>query len=347
MAVCSFPSGFTGGALHYYAAFDPQLLHAELYDTLAGAYLWAASLRIRTSAGAKAATAIGNLQVRDRTVFVPVLRSQDAVAFELKVESISGRLVIQVEAAFRGPAGTRVVRVMALAVPVAPDLEGLRSAVDEAALAAFFTKRTASWVTTQGVPEAATALRRHARAAGANGFRVASLYHLLHSLVESPLLRPVYEEGVDGRLSRLINARSLAIVDAVLFLYPRMFAIDTGTEPLPLAQESFNRGRVIVVHTIARIFVWVSPEAEVETVRAFFGADAVPDEVRETGSEESARLAALIAECYAMSGRYLPVEVVHVGSPREAVFRDILVDGAPGGGSTLQGFLTETVGSYP
>jgi hypothetical protein len=230
---------------------------------------------------------------------------------------------------------------MTFAIPTVADMEGIRSNVDEAALATFFVKRAASLVTTHGVPEMVNVLKTDLRGLSAKGFRLVSLYHLIHAFIESPLLKPVHHEGVDGRMTELVNARAFSLMDALLYLYPRMFATDGNSSALALTMDAFGAGNVIVVHTFARIFVWVSPNASHEIIREFFGEDEVGTELKETGSEGNGKLHTLINECYAMSGRYLPVEVIQVGSARESVFADILVDVAKEGGGDLEAFLRE------
>jgi hypothetical protein len=326
IAVTGFPCGLTGGAIRFYRDFDPAALHADLYECISGGYLWDVSLRPRCTAGARVATATGNLTIRERAVFPPVLSLRHSIAFEVRVESVSPRVVVQCAVLFTDAAGRRVIRVMSFAVPTAGDLQGMRPGVDEAALAAFFAKRAASLVAAQGIPEAAAAITTQLRSLASGGFRLVSLYHLVAALVRSPLLRPALNEGADARMAALVNARAFSLVDALLYLYPRMFAVDSGRGPLALTPDSFGAGNVIVVHTLARVFVWVSPGAPLEVKREFFGGDEVQAELRETGSEGNAKLHGLISECYAMSGRYLPVEVIPLGSAREAVFAEILVD---------------------
>jgi hypothetical protein len=342
----SVPTGCTGGMVYYYRVFDPGALHTDLYATISGDYFWDTSVRVRATVGAKLMTATGNLKIRERTVFLPVLSIRNSIAFALKVEGLTDRLVLQCGTLFTTGNGKRVIRVMTIAVPVVNNLEMLRSSVDEGALVAFMVKRTRSMLNSQGVPDAAAHVKRQIKELTEKGFRFSSLYHLVHSLIESRLLRPLSSEGPDGRLVALVNARMFSIVDSLLFLYPRMFAIDTGVGPLPLVPVSFRQGHVIVVHTIDQLFVWVSPETPLETVRAFFGGDTVPSEITATGSEESTKLAALIADCCTMSARYLPTEVIQVGSPREAVFREILLDAVEPSHRSLQAFLTETGAAF-
>jgi hypothetical protein len=43
-------------------------------------------------------------------------------------------------------------------------------------------------------------------------------------------------------------------------------------------------------------------------------------------SEENQRLQQILGDCWSLIGKYVPVEVVPQESPREQVFREILVD---------------------
>jgi hypothetical protein len=345
IAVTGLPSGMTGGVIHFYRTFDPSTLHTDLFECISGDYLWDASLRIRSTPGVKVATATGNMAVRDRAVFPPVMSVRHSIGFEVQIDAVSPRVVFQCGTLFTDASLRRVIRVMTFSIPTASDLESLRSAVDEAAFAAFSTKRAASSVTAAGVAEASARVKSNARSIASRQFRLSSTFHLLHSLSESPLMRIGASDVPDSRMAALMNARSFSAADALLFLYPRMFAVDAGAGPLPLVRESFAQGFVFLVHTLKKIFVWISPAAPPEIVRAFIGDDTRA--VGEIGTKENEALNGVIAECYAFSGKYLPVEVVPAESEREAaVFRDVLVDIADGGAGGLQGFIADTLGAF-
>jgi hypothetical protein len=49
----------------------------------------------------------------------------------------------------------------------------------------------------------------------------------------------------------------------------------------------------------------------------------------------------LINDCYALSGKYLPVNIIPAGDQREEVFRDILVDMRTDGGGDLKAFISQ------
>jgi hypothetical protein len=97
---------------------------------------------------------------------------------------------------------------------------------------------------------------------------------------------------------------------------------------------------VVLVHSFDLIYVWVNPEAPPTIIWAFFGSDTLPREVPQLDTRENVRLNEVITECYAMSGRYLPVEVIPPGDPREAIFGDILVDVSVASGGDLASFIT-------
>jgi hypothetical protein len=121
-----------------------------------------------------------------------------------------------------------------------------------------------------------------------------------------------------------------------------MFAVDAAEiVPLPLIQASFEEGYIIIVHTNARVFVWINPECPSERLKAFFGATEIPTEVRQTGTAENTKLNRLIKECCLWSRRYLPVEIISPRSPRETIFADVLVDVSAESGSDLNAFWWE------
>jgi hypothetical protein len=342
LATISLVAGLTGGELHFYETFDPARIHTDLFGCISGSYLWQTSLRLRATRGIKILTVAANCSCRDKTVHFPVLSSQHSVALDFAVDpEISGqRAVFQCACLFTNSRCQRIIRVMTFALPVAYRLDDVRRGVDEAALAAFLVKRCPGIVIGQGVREASSSVRLLLNTMLAKCFQFECFPYLVHSLLGSELLRH------DAKLVALMSARTYSLVNCLLYLYPRLFAVDTADGPLPLVQESFGRGRVFLAHTVDRLFVWVSPECPQDVVAAFFGREGVVGEVPQLETEESRRINEMIGDCYALSGRYLPVEVIPPGSQREAVFAQILVDGSVAAGTNMDAFLRETAVAF-
>jgi hypothetical protein len=214
----------------------------------------------------------------------------------------------------------------------------VRTGLDEAAFAAFLTKRIGT--AAADAQQATDYARKTLSTMSVGGWRYQSLYHLVHGLLASPLLR-ISGTPAERRIGDLIAARSMCLVDCLLLLYPRMFTVDAGEQPavLPLVGESFTCGTIFLVHTLAAIYIWVHAEVTPQVLNAFFGAEAVPQEVPQIQTPENQKLNQLINECYALSGKYLPVCLLPAGDAREEVFRDILVDMRTDGGGDLKTFI--------
>jgi hypothetical protein len=299
-------------------------------------------MKLRSTTGIHLLSVSANCAIREWIIYVPVLSAEHSLAFEFCVdETIAPQnIMFQCATLFTNSAGVRTIRVMNFALPAATSLAQI--SVDEAAVAAFLTKRCAGLIVKQGVKGAADMIKTTLYVMTARAHRLLSLYHLVHSLLCSPLLRPNHLDGTDGRFAEFVNARAMTLDNSLLYLYPRMFAVDaTEMVPLPLVPTSFGEGCITVVHTYARVFVWINRECPEELARGFFGTTEIPAEVPQTGTAENTKLNKLIDECCAWSRRYLPVEIIPPGSPREAIFAEVLVDASAESGSDLNVFLSE------
>ena len=167
------------------------------------------------------------------------------------------------------------------------------------------------------------------------------MFHLMHSMMFCTALRAAgHRLGADGRMAEIIRLRAMGVVDLMLYLYPRMFAVDADEQctPLPLVQQSFAEGCCFLVHTLDNIFIWVSIGASKEFLANAFGVAAIeelPKEVPKLETAENRRLNELINECWKLSAHYLPVEVIPQGDQREEVFGEILRDEEVGEGPQL------------
>jgi hypothetical protein len=339
LATLTWPSNLTGGPVHHYTSLDPAALHGDLFESISGTYLWDCSIRLRLSTGLMVVAVSGSCTLRDSTLFIPILPVRCALGFEVKVEAEfkGSSALFQTAILWTDANLRRVIRVMTYALPTTEAPGCVRAAVDEGVLAAFLMKRITAFVSD---PQPASDFVRHTLTAmSVGGARYQSLYHLLHSLFGSPLLRPQSE----SRIAELIAARSMSLVDCLLYLYPRMFALDAQQNygPLPLVGESFQYGSIVLAHTVTRIYVWVSTNAAPDLLVKFFGGQTVPADVPQTGTPENQRLNELIAACWAFSRKYLPVEIIPGGDARENVFRDILVDLRTDGGTDLKAFIAQ------
>jgi hypothetical protein len=221
----------------------------------------------------------------------------------------------------------------------------VRASVDEAVAAAFLVKKHAPF--RGDSRKAAEGLRAAFAAMRGGGASYRSLYHLMHSALGSTIVRDAAPLGIDWKIAEALRVRALSVFETLLYLYPRMLVVDAEGEPspLPLVGESFRAGYVVVMHTSTHVLVWANPEIPAEVARAYFGgADAA--ELPTLPTPENERLRQVVDDCYRLSGTYLPVEVIAAGGPREAVFKDLLVDMSTESGSDLASFLSQATSFF-
>jgi hypothetical protein len=89
---------------------------------------------------------------------------------------------------------------------------------------------------------------------------------------------------------------------------------------------------VFLFHLPYRILIWISSAVDPLYIEDAFGVptlESLPAEVPKLDSKESEDLNARIGECWEISGRYLPVEIIAQGNPKEAEIASLLVDTQP------------------
>lgn len=329
LAVIGIPSNLTAGVVHCYKEYDPLALHTDLFETLTAPYLWDASMRVRMTAGVETKGFIGNFTTRDKTLHFPVLCAQHSVTYELKVQEAikTPRVLFQCAILWTSTDFKRLIRIFTFELPTSNQSHVVKQMIDEAAMAVFLMKKTIPLVVSQGPTAAANSIQTLFNNVSL-GQTYQYIHHFVQGLLRSELLRPAQFPGVDVRYTMLTTARSMSFVDSLLFLYPQMFAVDGADEPIPLSTQSFAMGNIILVHRYNRVLVWISPATPPEKLRAFFGCGSsqeLPTEVPQISTPENQHLNDMINRCHMLSRRYLPVEVIPPGSPREAVFGEIIV----------------------
>jgi hypothetical protein len=167
----------------------------------------------------------------------------------------------------------------------------------------------------------------------------------MRALAHSLLSRRIFRAGrdPDWLVAEIIKLRAFGIPASVLWLYPRMFCADANCGPLPLTAASFTIGRCFVVHCQSRIWIWIGEGISEDWLEAAFGVRspaALSGVTTPPVLEGNAALRALIEDCCAVSFRYLPVEIILQGDPREAIFASILVDDSRDSGENLTEWLS-------
>ena len=165
----------------------------------------------------------------------------------------------------------------------------------------------------------------------------------MHALLSNAVLRSIHPYGVDGRMSQIVLLRNLNITDTLLYLYPRMFSVDTNSI-LPLALTSFGQGTMFLFHTHDKIYIWVSAAVDQSLIENAFGCQILenlptifpPVETKPCqNSIDYLKLQNMIFDCVKLSKKYLNVEVIGQENPRENIFSEIIVDDSTVSGSNL------------
>ncbi|OHS94927.1 Sec23/Sec24 trunk domain containing protein [Tritrichomonas foetus] len=346
LSIISVPSGLTGGSCYRYPQFDPVSLHNDLFATMTSEYLWDSSMRLRCSTGVKISYIYSNCTLRENTVYYPVMSTHNAIMFELTVDSELNTPTVYFQAAvlWTNSQRQRMIRVFTFGLPSSNTPTTVKQSLDEAAIATILAKKAAIKVLQKGPEEASLETKRALTLISSGGFRFSSLYHLIHSLLCSPLLRRGVAGGADTRMHHVIQLRAVSLPNALLYMYPRFYAIDTKTGELPLENAAFCAGSVFLAHTLKRIYIWVSPSATPETLMNIFGVsslDALPTSVPPLNNPDNQFVQETLQKCYIYSGKYIPSEVIPPGDPRESIFGDILVDVSTYCGTAVTPFISE------
>jgi hypothetical protein len=191
--------------------------------------------------------------------------------------------------------------------------------VDEATLAAFIAKKSAPVgcdvsMCMENIRKTVDKLaNRHCRA----------LLQFANGWIKSPALQAA--PGSDIQLAEAIAVQSMDIVCCLLYQYPRIIVINEDDTNM---EESF---RVVVVHMYRKLVVWVDSQATEERVRAFVS--------EKSGREATGRLNQVIMDCYRLSRKHLPVEVIFGGTEQAATFREM----SRRFGDDIDGFIQQMV----
>lgn len=330
VSVVGFISRLTGGIVHFYEKFDPLRLHADIHETCTKKYLWGSSMRMRCSEGITVKSIYCNCSLRGQTVYFPVVAPDTTIAFELEIEpSFKGQNAL-FQAAFLwiDSSQQKMVRIFTFEFPVTNDIQKLRESIDEGALAVYLAKAASNDIIMHGSEISISNIQK-ARSGLSSVQHLLSTTGTIESLLSSTLLRQRRElRDIDRKMEACYNIQSSSLADTLLYLYPRLIAVDTGTAELPLTAESFAAGHCFLLHTNRCIYVWVSPAAPKEYLEAVFGvtdAAALPSELpplRDTPA--SSALHQRVRECYELCARYLITEVIAPGSPSERILSDII-----------------------
>lgn len=339
LSVVGVPAGLTSGRLFNYGALDEtafQQMHNDIYRVLTNKYCWEVSMKLRCSGGIKLENVFANCIIKTgNVVSMPIMDEDSAIAFKLKIcGNVPQKAVFQLSFVFTDNFKNKRIRVFTFSIPTTSDVSVIRNNVDEAVLMTIITKYMVSTILSKGMREEYISVKERLNNMLKSNTNFVSLKYLVHSLLSNIAIRNIpHPLGVDGRMSNLILLRSINITNLLLYLYPRMFSLDSNEyELLPLTGQSFGHGNCFLVHTINRIYIWISQSVSTEFLMNTFNVNDFNNEMPQNvenlnlNTHEYEKLRELINDCWVLSGCYLPVEIIKQGEPRESVFGEILVD---------------------
>lgn len=340
LATIAVPAGLTAGTCHSYD-LPAQLpdLHSDLCATIFARYLWDASMRLRLGGPVEVLKTYGNFIIEHGgLVAFPILRADQALAFELRVRERINRpyFVVQAALLYTDDERRRILRVMTFRQAFTEDPQRLRESLDEAAAAAFFVKRVTYEVLRSG-PDAGRAAIR-AAAAALKGF--GAFAHFAHAFYGAVIVAELPRQALDRRIEAIVWARSAPMIETLLALYPRIAALDSRVEAIPADANAFMYGRVLLFHTIGALWIWIGEEANQDYIRSAFGARPFAAEIPVIESEANEYVNEKVEECRTLSGTYLPVVFVAQGDPQDGFFARLLVDTPPAGPSLAEWHAT-------
>jgi protein transport protein SEC24 len=338
------PSGLTSGSVRRYEAMDAEgaaKLNSDLFNLLNDSYQWDAQLCFFCNQGVRVVRPHVNCTVKDKTIVrFPVVAKATSVVAEIAVESPTDIDSVCVQAVLLYTSGScrRMIRVFNYAGACSRDPRVIMASFDQVALSTLLCRKALACVLVHGPEEGRKGIIREYSTV-VRKLPPGPARNLVHSLFNQPFTRVVHPDGVDGRIVDVITLRNMGIRDVLLTLYPRMVALDKEMgRVLPLSGSSFVAGNCFLFHLMNCMYIWVGPAIDAKWMRQVFGVDAyeeIGEELSETGTKENMMVWEIVNECRGLSWNWLPVEVIIQGSPREEVFRDLLVDDVKVDGSDL------------
>jgi len=351
LSTSAVSTGLTCGECNYYGQLDETArakMHSDIFATITNQYCWDSTIRLRCSNGIKLQRTHTNCTLRSGDlVSFPIISRSDSIAFELNLESnIANSAIFQLAMVFSNNSDQRMIRVFTFESPLSADPNIICKSIDEATLTTLVMRRALSSVLSKGPAIGSTDIRTEMNVMFSRSTNYVSMYHLLHSILCNQVIRArPHPLGVDGRMSVIIGLRSISVNDLLLYLYPKMYALDSDVKtPLPLSGQSFSYGSCFLVHTVEKIYIWVSNSVSQEFLSNVFGVQSfeqLPSELPTLENPTNVEVHNLLNECWSFSGHYLPIEIIPQQSPRESIFADILVDDSTACGSNLSQWMNE------
>lgn len=351
ISTIGIPSGLTCGKVWLYPDFNENSqakFSSDLFSVLTANYYYDSSLRLRTVEGLSYKTPYSNCVVRkEGLVSFPVFSQNTTVCYDINVEKDinSPTITFQLGVVHTNTQRIRMIRVFTFSIPSTTSISDILQNVDEGAIVTLESRRTLSAVLAVGSNEALQRIKPKFVNTLLSGANIRSCHHLFHGILSSHLFKTPHPLGIDGRMASIIHLRSASVTDVLLTNYPRMFVTDTPQiSVLPLNSQSFGAGNVFLFHTVNQIFIWISANVSPQYLVNAFGVNSlqeVQQDLPQLNTPENQALQGLINESMNMSARYLRVEIITQGSPRESEFQDILVEDSQTSGKTFSGFLSE------
>lgn len=332
LSVIGIPAGFTGNVYLYRTNKNMNALYTDLFATVTNEYFWSARFSVYLSPGVKLLRCHGNmLSAGPNTLSFPILACNNTFTLDLTVSETQIKtkdVLIQTCLLWRTKTGQQMLRVFTMALPVSNDVRAIHQTVDEVALVMQLKNHAIYHLHNKDARSSISALNEEIAGCMRKGLVTPSMRHIMRAFGASELLE-VRPADPDRRMQAMISGRCASVIDTLLSLYPRMFAVDYGYVPLPLTTESYAYGTVFLFHMRDKIVIWVSPSCSPEYLINAFGVDDIvklPNDLPENATKENQNLQTIRAQCYKLSGRYLPTEIIGYNDPRESELAALMID---------------------
>ena len=271
LPVAALACGLTGGRCFYYRELDPAQLHSDIFLTLSDKYRWHCSMKLRCSDGIVIDKTYGNVINHNDTLMFPVLASKSTLTFGLQVTKPITKAIFQAALLWTHSPSKRYIRVMNFSIPVSSENSVITHQIDEIALSALFIKSAAVSILNFGGQRTSNDLEALLRNIVKRGANFHSFYHIIHGLVNHPLLKYRSPYLTDRRMADILNIRIMSAVECALTVYPKLVNIETK-ETLPLRAENIENG-VFALMDSYKIVVWGSKGEKEEIAKSLFTDD--------------------------------------------------------------------------
>jgi protein transport protein SEC24 len=335
LATVGLVCGLTYGRVSYFPNYNDALdgiqLHTELHRVITTDYIFDCLLSFHHPPKSVRLYKIHSmLSMKPKWAYFPSLSSDQSLALEAEVASdIKQPPIFSTTLIYTNSQRERMIRVYSWSLAPTTELHSIVNSIDLVVAAALTVKNGCRVVLSAHPAHGLYAYKQYLlelfRLFPA-GFpaRLKPLAHLCHTFRRSIVFSSSPDVDVDARMADLINIRTMNGIDILLWLHPRAIPWDDPGATVPLTTFTLTSYPVLVVHMVNRIVLWVGEKAD-DAVTQIFGGE-FGAEVPELNNEVNAAVRRIVQDCWAISRRFLPVQLVRRDDQRFGILGRYLVE---------------------